>query len=77
MGEHKVRDTAKLHPKTVSNHKQHTKKKPKKPATRVLTTSVKVDPRVWKVARKVAKGDNHRIQIISSEEVIVHNKRYR
>lgn len=73
MGTAEVRDTARLHHKTVSEAGKHVKKKPRKKATKTKKYSVAVDPRVWEVAKKLAKGNNRRIQVVNSEEVIVHN----
>lgn len=72
-----VRDTARLHPETVSNHTVHTKRKPRKKPNRALRgREIKVDPRVWHTAMKLAKGDNGRIVIVSSTEVIVRNPKH-
>ena len=69
-----VRDTARLHPETVTNYKSHTKKKPrKKPAANLRGRYVKVDPRVWGTAMKLAKGDAKRLKVIHETEVIVNN----
>jgi hypothetical protein len=44
---------------------------------RTVTHYVKVDPRVWKAALRLAKGDPTRIRVVHESEVIVtnHSKR--
>lgn len=71
-----VRDSASLHPKTVSEYQSHTKKRaPRKPNKNLRGRYIKVDPRVWRTALKLAKGDNSRIKVVSDTEVIVSNPR--
>ena len=40
---------------------------------RTATHYVKVDPRVWKTALRLAKGDPNRLTVVHETEVIVHN----
>lgn len=72
-----VRDSASLHPKTVSEYQSHTKRKPRrKPNKNLRGRYIKVDPRVWRTALKLAQGDNSRIKVISDTEVIVSNPQH-
>ena len=43
-----------------------------KPALQVVS-SVKPNPLIWKIALKAAQGDTSRIEVVSEDEVIVHN----
>jgi hypothetical protein len=77
-----VRKRASVHPKTVTKVSKghHTKAKPKrKPARKhpKLEVHIKVDPRVWEKALELCEGEPSRIEVISSEEVIVHNSGWR
>lgn len=65
--------TARLHPHTVTNAHLHLKKRlgSLKISSRCVT--IKVDPRVWAVARKLSEGNPRRIEVVSATEVIVHN----
>ena len=71
----KVQDTAKLHPKTVSEHQKHKKTKPRKSSKRQKVERLKVDSRVWEVATLLSEGDPTRLQILSETEVVVKNSR--
>ena len=68
-----VRETTRLHHKTVSNHQRHTKRKSRSSARRSKVTHTKVDPRVWKAALSLAGHDRSRLKILSSTEVVVLN----
>jgi hypothetical protein len=70
----KVRDKARLHPATVSNYQNHVTKPRRLPRQlRGPSYQIKVDPRVWKVAKQLAKGDTARLVIVSDTEVVVRN----
>jgi hypothetical protein len=56
-----VDDAAKVH--RIRTGHQH----------RTVTHYVKVDPRVWKAALKIANGDQTRITVVHETEVIVRN----
>lgn len=69
-----VRDSVALHPKTVSEYQLHTRgRAPRKPNKNLRGRSVKVDPRVWRTAMKLAGGKVQRIKVIHETEVIVSN----
>jgi hypothetical protein len=69
----KVRDRASLHPKTVSNYQAHIRKR-RAPSIRPGGRyRIKVDPRVWRVAKRLAAGDMRRLVICSATEVVVRN----
>lgn len=73
-----VRDSVTLHPETVSKgealaaEREKAKRKPKvrKPPVR----RVKVEPKVWKKALKIAGGDAKRLVVESPTSVLVRNK---
>jgi len=72
-----MQDKASLHEKTVqkvaSDSLPSLGPRPRKQA-RVLASynrNIKVDPRVWKKAMQLAKGEKSRIVVVSSTEVIV------
>jgi len=69
-----VRDTARLHPETVTNHAKHARKY-KRSSKQSEVKVIKVDPRVWRTAMRLAKGDRSRIVVMGTEEVIVLNPR--
>ncbi len=49
-------------------------RKERRPGRKTPKVSViRVDPRVWKVALRLAKGDAKRIQVRNAEAVTVHN----
>ena len=70
-----VRDTARLHHKTVSNHKSHVlvKTRSRGPDKNSRVTHVKVDRRVWDAAVELCEGDAGRLVIMSETCVIVRN----
>lgn len=72
----KVRDTARLHTKTVSEAASHVKKPSRTPGKRAAITTTKVDLRVWRTALKLAQGDRSRIDVVHSTEVIVKNAKH-
>lgn len=49
------------------------KRKRKSPTKGYHVGHITVDPRVWKVAMKLAKGNAYRIQVRDAECVTVHN----
>ena len=54
------------------------KKPRKRPAASSLDLEhIKVDPRVWKIAVRLCKGNPKRIQIVSDAEVVVHNNNWK
>ena len=71
-----IRNNARLSAKTVSETPKHnnlTKKRREshkpQPVRKLL-----VDPRIWRTALKLAKGDATRIKVINEQEVLVTNK---
>lgn len=70
----KVRDTARLHPKTVSEYQQHIVSARSGGIVRAGVASVRVDLSVWQTAMKLAAGDQTRIVVRSSTEVLVVNQ---
>lgn len=69
MHESTVKKAADLAANPVGKvRKRHT---PRKARTRV--SRVKVDPRVWDAAMKLAKGDPSRLTVVHATEVVVHN----
>lgn len=81
--ESKTQNIVTLHPKTVEQAEKHVAEKPPrkrrkkaaaeppKPSTRV--SKVTVDPRVWKHAMGLARGDRERLVVESHESVLVKN----
>lgn len=72
----KMSKDATLHEKTVQKVARDAVSLPKrKRATArrraINTRNIRVDGRVWKVARELAAGDLTRLEIISEREVIV------
>ena len=71
----KVREVARLHPQTVTNHRQHIKRKPRIKAQINPCSQLQVDKRVWRAARKaLEKGKPHgytRIEAVSATEVYI------
>lgn len=67
---------ANLHPKTVSNYQEHTARRVRNHGKKVShqMTVLRIDPRVWNLALKVANGDRSRIQILSDTAVRVVNQ---
>lgn len=68
-----TRESARLHPQTVTNYKGSIRKAPRKPGKPSRITTLRVDPRIWEAALSISQGDAHRIEVISELEVIVHN----
>lgn len=73
--------TANLHETTVQNAASLTgafaPKRTRKPRTPKGLTHIIVDPRVMAEAKRLARGDLTRLEIIDAETVIVHNPRKR
>lgn len=71
-----VIDTTRLHTKTVSEYEQHLRKRPRRPPVRSRMVIKRVDPRVWRVARDIARGNpSVMIEVRSETEVVIVNKR--
>lgn len=70
----KVRETASLHPKTVSEAQQHIRRKSGQRKVQSAVNSIKVDLRVWHKDLELAQGDVTRIKVESSESVVVVNQ---
>lgn len=72
-----VRRTVQVHPQTVSEASEgkHLHRSRRAPGARSTfeVHVLKVDSRVWDVAMGLADGDARRLQVVSSEEVIVLN----
>lgn len=68
-----VRKQARLHPATVSNYTKHIKRDISKTMKASPVTIIKIHKGVWEKALKIAGGDRQRIEVVSPEEVIVHN----
>lgn len=73
----KTPEVSTMHQESLDNIADGTVKpyaKPRKKA-RAGATMVHIipDPRIWKVALKLAKGNAHRIRVISNESVVVYN----
>ena len=70
-----IRDTARLHPRTVTDHDKHKKTKSRtKARQRSKVTGHRTDPRVLKVAKDLTKGrDNVKLKFVGPEEVWVIN----
>lgn len=70
-----LQDTTGLHESTVQNAEQHARQPrrrgPDQRPRTTLTRSVKVDPRVMKVAKRLVNGDVSRITIVDATTVIV------
>lgn len=79
MTKNTVRKTTSVHEKTVQeahvHAAKHARKRPRAKAGNKNTriTTIKVDERVMKTAKQLAKGDASRIKIIDATTVIVAN----
>lgn len=73
--------TASLHETTVQNAAALTgafkSKRARKARTPKGMTHIIVDPRVMAEAKRLARGDLSRLEIVDAETVIVHNARKR
>ena len=70
---------ARVHPETVTRHSEG-EKFFSRPRLRSVNTdhkiaTFKVNPTVWAMALNAANGDAHRIEIVDSMNVTVHNSR--
>ena len=74
-----ARDKVRPHPQTVTAYSKGEvgKKRPKAPASRSGITTLRVDPRILKIARKLAGGNIRRIEVRSFTCVVVKNHRVR
>jgi hypothetical protein len=70
-----LQNTTRLHPKTVSEHEQHVKKRRGQAKVRKngKVRHVKVDSRVWGAAMELAEGDRQRLEVKAPDEVVVLN----
>lgn len=72
----KLQSMASVHEHTVIHCEEHLAKprrRPRKPANRVQVNQLKVDPRIWKKALELSKGNPRRIEVLASDSVVVHN----
>ena len=69
--------TAYMHEGTVQDIADGTiqpmKKERAKPTAGFKVGHIKIDPRVWKTALRIANGNAHRIEIYNAQSVTVHN----
>lgn len=74
-----TRDDVRPHHKTVTkfSERQGGRKRPSKLASRPLITTLRVDPRILKIARELAGGNVRRIEVRSYTCVVVKNHRVR
>lgn len=75
----KIEKAASVAPSTVTKYSKGQLELPKAPRTvnrKTFTVrNIKVDPRVWRAAKRLARGDMKRLRVISATEVIVMNPR--
>lgn len=70
----KVREVVRFHPQTTADVQKHILRKARVSSQTKSLRVMKIDPRVWKEAMKLAKGDSTRIVVTSETEVVVVNK---